>query len=290
MRAGVEMTPLDEVLKPVSREVRVEAGGEYRLLGVRWYGEGLFLKETKSGQLIKADRLYRVRQGDFVYNRLFAWKGSFAVAGEKVNDCLCSHEFPCFVIAPERVDHRILLCYFRREAAWTEALALSSGATPTSRNRLKEKHLLAFKLPLPSLTEQRRAVERIEQSAGQIEVARKLRRESAEETASLLRSLLRGLSNKLRPAGRLADVLLRPPRNGWSLRCDNAEDGVPVLSLGAVTGFRYRSAEFKRTSLHVPKTGHFWLHPGDVLMTRSNTPELVGHVAIYDGSPTPCIY
>ena len=25
-------------------------------------------------------------------------------------------------------------------------------------------------------------------------------------------------------------------------------------------------------------------------MTRSNTPELVGHAAIYDGQPSPCIY
>ncbi len=27
-----------------------------------------------------------------------------------------------------------------------------------------------------------------------------------------------------------------------------------------------------------------------MLITRSNTPELVGHAAIYDGKPSPCIY
>jgi len=32
------------------------------------------------------------------------------------------------------------------------------------------------------------------------------------------------------------------------------------------------------------------LSPGDLLMTRSNTEQLVGHVAIYNGSPHPCIY
>lgn len=90
--------------------------------------------------------------------------------------------------------------------------------------------------------------------------------------------------------GKLADILSGPPRNGWSARCDNANDGTPVLSLGAVTGFRYRPSEFKRTSLHTPKNGHFWLKSGDILITRSNTPELVGHAAIYNGNPTPCIY
>jgi type I restriction enzyme S subunit len=36
--------------------------------------------------------------------------------------------------------------------------------------------------------------------------------------------------------------------------------------------------------------GHFWLRPGDILITRSNTPGPVGHAAIYDGRPYPCIY
>jgi type I restriction enzyme S subunit len=55
-------------------------------------------------------------------------------------------------------------------------------------------------------------------------------------------------------------------------------------------GYHYRRAEFKRTSLPAPKDGHFWLKSGDLLITRSNTPELVGHSAIYDGTPSPCIF
>jgi type I restriction enzyme S subunit len=35
---------------------------------------------------------------------------------------------------------------------------------------------------------------------------------------------------------------------------------------------------------------HYWLSEGDLLVTRSNTPELVGHAAIYSGSPSPCVY
>ena len=42
--------------------------------------------------------------------------------------------------------------------------------------------------------------------------------------------------------------------------------------------------------MHAATDGHFWLKPGDLLITRSNTPELVGHVAIYNGTPSPCIY
>ena len=88
----------------------------------------------------------------------------------------------------------------------------------------------------------------------------------------------------------LGSVLARPPRNGWSPKCDNAEDGTPVLTLAAVTGWHYDATAFKRTSLSTTEESHYWLEDGDLLITRSNTPELVGHVAIYDGQPSPCIY
>jgi type I restriction enzyme S subunit len=60
--------------------------------------------------------------------------------------------------------------------------------------------------------------------------------------------------------------------------------------LGAVTGFIYRHEEHKLTSEITEPAKHYWLEPGDLLMTRSNTESLLGHAAIYDGSPSPCIY
>jgi hypothetical protein len=33
----------------------------------------------------------------------------------------------------------------------------------------------------------------------------------------------------LNPTGRLGDVFSMPPRNGWSVRCDNADDGTRFL-------------------------------------------------------------
>ena len=87
---------LGDVLHPVERPEIVEAAREYRVLGIRWYGNGFFVKDTKLGQEIKAQKVYRVRKGDFGYNRLFAWKGSFAVADLETDSCYVSNEFPCF--------------------------------------------------------------------------------------------------------------------------------------------------------------------------------------------------
>lgn len=155
------MIALKNLLEPVERREIVVPEKKYRLLGVRWYGQGLFVKEEKLGLDVRASHLYRVQIGDFVYSRLFAWKGSFANATEAEHDCYVSNEFPCFH-PTNRVDPSFLLWYFRRENAWNEVLGLSSGATPTSRNRLSEARFLEILVPLPTLDEQRAIVARLD--------------------------------------------------------------------------------------------------------------------------------
>ena len=137
MRAWT-LVPLGEILLPISRPEPLIATEQYRLLGAHWYAEGLYIKDIKAGSEIQANQLYRVEAGDFVYNRLFAWKGSFALAGKDVHGCYVSNEFPCFRLLEGRVDGRFLHYYFSQESIWNEALGLSEGGTPTSRNRLKE--------------------------------------------------------------------------------------------------------------------------------------------------------
>jgi type I restriction enzyme S subunit len=174
-------------LAQVSRDESVDPTLEYRLLGVRWYGEGLFQKESKSAQEIKASRLYRVCAGDFIYNRLFAWKGSFALVTDEFDGCHASNEFPCFQVDAARLDPMFLLWYFRQEGNWTKALSASVGATPTSRNRLKERAFLGFKIPLPPLAEQQRIVARIEELATKVKEAQALQRVAGQESVTFLR-------------------------------------------------------------------------------------------------------
>lgn len=100
---GWDPTPLSELLTPISRAEPVLPTKEYRLLGARWYAKGLYVKDVKLGSAIRADRLYRVKHGDFVYNRLFAWKGSFAVASQHDDGCYVSNEFPCFAVDEKKL-------------------------------------------------------------------------------------------------------------------------------------------------------------------------------------------
>jgi type I restriction enzyme S subunit len=180
---------LSEVLTPASRPESIKFDQNYSILGAHWYAKGLYTKDIKTGSQIRAKTVYRVEQGDFVYNRLFAWKGSFAIANSKNHNCYVSNEFPCFQINLDEVEPTYLWKYFSRSVAWNEALGLSSGGTPTSRNRLKEEKLLAMRIPLPPLEEQRRIVARIEELAAKVEEAQGLREKSCQQVDAFVTNL-----------------------------------------------------------------------------------------------------
>lgn len=175
-----------ELVTQLERRETVDAEIAYTLLGVRWYGRGLFVRERKLGNEVAAKRLQRLRAGDFVYNRLFAWKGSFALVGAEHNDAHVSNEFPAFQIDEKVILPEYLLAYFRTPAVWADALGRSTGGTPTSRNRLNEDRFLSMNIPLPSVEKQKLVVNRI-RSIDQV-AARK--RVQAPAFEALIRSTL----------------------------------------------------------------------------------------------------
>jgi type I restriction enzyme S subunit len=268
MNSGFPMVALGDLLEPISRPEAVVFEKRYSILGAHWYAKGLYIKDVKLGTEIQADKVYRVEEGDFVYNRLFAWKGSFAIVSKEDQGCYVSNEFPCFKVKQDRIDGQYLWKYFSKSSAWDEALGLSSGGTPTSRNRLKEEKLLEMKIPLPSLEEQRRVVARIEELAAKIEEARGLRRESVEEVqvmfSSALVSLFEGNNAKCWPYEKLAGNGLAIVVAGQHIMAEEynlSGDGFPYLTGPA--DFGARVAEIKRWTLN-PKSIAL---PGDILLT-----------------------
>jgi type I restriction enzyme S subunit len=156
IRFDGERVQLRELVEQVQRRELLDPEREYSLLGVKWYAEGLFVREQKIGVDIAATHLNRVENGDFIYNRLFAWKGSFALAGESESGCFVSNEFPCFRVHEDRIDPVYLLGRFSDPSMWASVLERSSGGTPTSRNRLPEERFLSIEITVPPIVEQRR--------------------------------------------------------------------------------------------------------------------------------------
>lgn len=86
-------------------------------------------------------------------------------------------------------------------------------------------------------------------------------------------------------------ALLREPlRNGHSARASRNETGVRTLTLTAVTMGDFSERNTKLTTAKAEEVTDLWLRPGDILIERSNTPELVGTARLYDGPPGFAIF
>ena len=281
--------PLKRLLTYLDERVQLEDMREYITITVKRRHGGLEERERLFGHQIKTKKQFRLFPGALIISRVQCWHQAYALVPDTIpQNMIASTNYDQFAISPE-VDRRFFW-WLTHSPRFTETIRSSAVGVVIEKMVFDREAWLEKTIPLPTLAEQQRIVARIEELAVKIEEARGLRQQTEEEADALMASSVTRALNTIPLQGRLGNVLLEKPRNGWSARCDNAETGVPVLALGAVTGFQYRENEFKRTSEPTSEHAHYWLREGELLTTRSNTPDLVGHTAIYNGSPAPCIY
>jgi type I restriction enzyme S subunit len=152
---------LAELLRPASETVRVQQDENYPNFGIYSFGRGLFSKRPISGMQTSAGTLYRVRAGNFIYSRLFAFEGSYGLVGEEFNGHFVSNEYPSFSMDRSRLDPGFLKAYFQIPRIWQE-IAMGSKGVGSRRIRVQPDKVLAHQMPLPPLAEQQALVARLD--------------------------------------------------------------------------------------------------------------------------------
>ena len=191
MESNWPAVKLEELLEQNTTTEKLEPEESYRLLGVRLEGKGPFIREEKPGSQIRAKSLRKVSSGEFIYSRLFAWRGAFGLISPEMDCAFVSNEFPTFKIDEQQVFPKFLEIYFKQRWVWTEVEKYCTGTTKASRNRFKEKFFLNLDIPLPAKEEQKHIVARIESLLAKIEEARRLRAEAVIEVEKAIKSILR---------------------------------------------------------------------------------------------------
>lgn len=154
--------------------------------------------------------------------------------------------------------------------------------------------LKEMEIGVPPLPEQQRIVRLLDEAFEGIATAKANAEKNLQNAHALFESYLQSVFTQRGPGWletTLEKVLAVQPQNGWSPPAANhSASGTPVLTLSSVTGFRFRADKRKFTSASTDTRRNYWIRNGDFLITRSNTPELVGHVAIAEGITEPTIY
>lgn len=171
---------LADVLTQVKRVEFLQPTKDYNLLGVKSYGLGVFHRETKKGNDIKAKYLWELKEGDLVYSRLGASSGSFGLINKDFDNYFVSNEFPAFTIDSNRVLPQYLNLVLTSKRFYEKIADFNTGS---ALKRFHEDKFLNLEIPLPALsiqkeiinnyTENVKAINKIEANIIDIENKRK---------------------------------------------------------------------------------------------------------------------
>jgi type I restriction enzyme S subunit len=135
--------------------VTVDANENYPNIGIYSFAKGLFEKPPIEGSRTSAKTLYQIKKGQFIYSRLFAFEGGYALVPPEFDGYYVSNEFPTFDIDLEKATSKFLITLFLTEQDWQE-LAMSSKGVGDRRLRIQPEKILHRKIWLPPLKEQER--------------------------------------------------------------------------------------------------------------------------------------
>ena len=267
------------------REV-IDPARTYKLLGVRWYGNGAFLREERLGEGLSAQHVYQVKPGDIIYNRLFAWKGSFGLVSQELAGCYVSNEFPLFATMLDKVEPQFILRILQHPRTAERADAFSTGTTSISRNRLGEDDFLHFPLNLPPLAEQCAISHVLDVFDRSIAHTKHLITRIRDSRTEALRDF-QGSEKCPRWQSRPIGSLLSQCQYGLSIPLDG--DGTtPVLRMPDIDGGRVNVdlLRLKSTDVSIPELRSCSVNSGDVLFNRTNSQALVGKTGIVRDLPS----
>ncbi|ESW59187.1 MAG: restriciton endonuclease subunit S [Rhodobacter sp. CACIA14H1] len=190
--------------------VPVAPDRHYKQITARLWGKGLTLRGEVPGAAIAAPRQFCAKAGQFLISRIDARHGAFGIVPVELDGALVSNDFPCFDIDASTVLPHYFEWYSRTSQFVDLCRRASEGST--NRVRMKEEKFLKMTVPLPSLDEQRRIVQRLDTVAALVAERRRAIEAAEREThALLLKAFQRAIDGApLRPMSEVAPLVRRP--------------------------------------------------------------------------------
>ncbi|GAA3501041.1 hypothetical protein GCM10019016_081480 [Streptomyces prasinosporus] len=277
--SGYPLRPLGEVMRLDIQRTPMKPGTTYHLAGVLNAGKGVIAKGELDGGETEYAAMNVLRADQVVMRKLTAWEGPITVVPDEFDGFVVSNEFPTFTLGPDLMpDWMRHVCGSPR--LWAEMKNRVSG-TVQRRKRLNPEQLLQIQLPIPPREVQARIVEILDAVDDQIAAL------DAESEA--LEGLLESLRSNLPDTDHqpISDVLLGID-SGKSVQAGgeaSAEDEYRILKLSAVQRGWFKTSEAKTVTEVAAFSPSHVVKNGDLLITRANTPERVGFVAVARNVP-----
>ena len=215
----------------------------------------------------------RFRAGQVLFGKRRAYQRKLAVAEF---DGICSGDILVFEPKDDNVIPELLPFTMQAEGFWQHALDTSAGSLSP---RTKWQDLARYELMLPPKHDQRRIAEILWTADDNLTTAARVVERGQELKSVAFEELVRNTAEKHRTD--LGDLLLSSPEGGFSVVAAPRDTGHYVLTLTAISCRGYIRNEVKPVYPTEPVLAAR-LRCGDLLISRSNTIELVGFAGVFD--------
>jgi type I restriction enzyme S subunit len=274
MKAGSpQRLPIGRFIEERTDRLRGDKATVYSVTNDRGFVPSLDLFDK---QVFSADtaNYKKVGHQDIAFNPSRINVGSIALLDDAAGGAVS----PMYTVVRCKAGLRpaFLLNYLRSEVGQAEIRRRCEGAV---RFMLKYNDLCRIEIPLPSPEEQDRLLALMDEA----DALRKLRAQAESRTAQLIPAIFQEMFTERVPMEKVTlGEILETIENGHSPKCDDqpgSDAEWAVLKLGALSKGFFNSAENKRLPTVLTPDRRLEVKPGDLLMTRKNTYELVGTAA-----------
>jgi type I restriction enzyme S subunit len=157
---------LSDLVDWVQDSEAVKPNHDYVYAGIKSFGKGLFVRGKVNSSEFAYKSIRRLKNGDFIFPKLMAWEGAFAMVSEKFDGLVVSPEFVVFRPKGNRICSEVLDTYFRSPLCLEDVNKASTGSN-RRRRRLNPKAFLTLTMPVPTEADQQKlkAVYRLETDA-----------------------------------------------------------------------------------------------------------------------------
>ncbi len=229
---------------------------------------------------------YALRPGDVVFNNTNSTElvGKSAFFDGHAETMVFSNHFTRLRVAEDQLDSRYLSLWLVER--WQDHVFENLCNRWIGQSAVKSDKLLALQIPLPPLPEQKRIAAILNEQLAAVEKARA----AAEAQLQAAKAL---------PAAYLRDVFGSEEARRWPTQsllevCDLlpahsiATDGdaeVLAITTACLTESGFDPSGVKRARMWAKNVEESIVSCGEILIARSNTPDLVGRVAMFAGEP-----
>ena len=285
------IVPVAEVLTEYREYIDAPEARLYPKLSVKLYGRGVTLDTPADGATLRMKRHQIAKCGQVILSEIWGKKGAIGIVPKQGDGALCTSHFFLFDVNTERVHPGWLQAIFRANYLEPQLDVQAFGTTGYAA--VRPQNLLAAKISLPPLPEQRRIVTRIEELASKIEEARQLHHQTVVESEAILPSAAIELFNSISNAPRLPIESVAEVRGGIQKGPHRAPGANPVryLTVAHVQRNHISLSDPRFFEVNPEELNRWRLEAGDVLIIEGNgSPEQIGRTALFRGEIRDCVH